>query len=244
MPLLSQREGTDAPARDRVDSGVAPRPVVLATLSVRVDPDAERMAIESALDAGARLIIANMLWLPPYPTTLILAREYATLPHEEDLDAVRETAARAAARGITAELLRISSRRPLAALLELIEERGAGLRGARARPAAVTAVVADGGGAADPAAGRVSGVDRAGWLVDFVCVAVALVASALGMRRTSTADLGKGRLSVGRRPVRGARRGKSRQTRSGSPGFPGNALPARIRRQIGRRNPGLSTFAP
>ena len=68
-----------------------------------------------------------MLWLPPHPTTLVLAREVATLPHEEDLDAVRETAARAAARGVPTELLRISSRRPLAALLELIEERGAGL---------------------------------------------------------------------------------------------------------------------
>jgi len=49
------------------------------------------------------------------------------LPHEEDLEAVRETAARAAARGVQTELLRISSRRPLAALLELIDERGAGL---------------------------------------------------------------------------------------------------------------------
>ena len=85
------------------------------------------MAIESALDARARLIIANMLWLPPHPTTLILAREHATLPHEEDLDAVRETAARRGGPGDRVELLRISSRRPLAALFELIEERGAGL---------------------------------------------------------------------------------------------------------------------
>jgi nucleotide-binding universal stress UspA family protein len=105
----------------------AVRPVILATLSVRVDPAAERMAIETALETRARLIIANMLWLPPHPTTLTLAREHATLPHEEDLDAVRATAARAAARGVPTELLRISSRRPLAALLELIEERGAGL---------------------------------------------------------------------------------------------------------------------
>jgi nucleotide-binding universal stress UspA family protein len=130
MPLLRQREGTDAPPRDSVHSDAAPRPVVLATLSVRVDPEAERMAIESAIDsdpAHPKLIIANMLWLPPHPTTLVLAREVAVLPHEEDLDAVRETAARAAARGISVELLRISSRRPLAALLELIEERGAGL---------------------------------------------------------------------------------------------------------------------
>lgn len=123
--LLRHREGSDAPAPAAGD--LAPRPVVLATLSVRVDPEAERMAIDSALATGARLIIANMLWLPPHPTTLTLAREVAVLPHEEDLDAVRETAARAAARGLVTELLRISSRRPLTALLELIEERGAGL---------------------------------------------------------------------------------------------------------------------
>jgi nucleotide-binding universal stress UspA family protein len=127
MPLLRQREGNDVVFREPVGSGAAARPVVLATLSVRVDPEAERMAIDSALDTRATLIIANMLWLPPHPTTLTLAREVAVLPHEEDLEAVRETAARAAARGVKVELLRISSRRPLAALLELIEERGAGL---------------------------------------------------------------------------------------------------------------------
>jgi hypothetical protein len=127
MPLLRQHEGNDVPVLEPVSSDTAPRPVVLATLSVRVHPEAERVAIESALETGGRLIIANMLWLPPHPTTLVLAREVAVLPHEEDLDAVRETAARAAARGVQTELLRISSRRPLAALLELIEERGAGL---------------------------------------------------------------------------------------------------------------------
>lgn len=111
-------------------SGSAARLVMLATLSVRVDPAAERMAIESALDsdpAHPRLVLANMLWLPPHPATLMLAREHATLPHEEDLDAVRETARRAAARGIETELLRISSRRPLAALIELVHERRPGL---------------------------------------------------------------------------------------------------------------------
>lgn len=105
----------------------AQRPVVLATLSVRVDPSAERMAFDSALDAHARLIIANMLTLPPYPMTLTLAREYATLPEEEDLEAVRATARRAVAQGIDTELLRISSRRPLVSLIELIRERRAGL---------------------------------------------------------------------------------------------------------------------
>jgi nucleotide-binding universal stress UspA family protein len=108
-------------------SRAAARPVVLATLSVRVDPAAERMAFDSALDTRARLIIANMLWLPRQPTTLMLAREQLTLPHEEDLEEVRATAARAAACGIPTELLRISSPRPLQALIELLEERQAGL---------------------------------------------------------------------------------------------------------------------
>ena len=124
MTVVDQREGSDAPV---VSDATAPRPVILATLSVRVDPEAERVAIDSAVQTGARLIIANLMWLPPHPTTLVLAREYATLPHEEDLDAVRETAARAAARGVPTELLRISSRRPLAALIELVQERGPGL---------------------------------------------------------------------------------------------------------------------
>ena len=124
MAAVTERSRTDY-------SGFAapggPRPVVLATLSVRIDPNAERMAFESALDVHARLIVANMLTLPPYPLTLTLAREYATLPHEEDLEAVRATARRAAALGIDTELLRISSLRPLTALIELIRERRAGL---------------------------------------------------------------------------------------------------------------------
>lgn len=105
----------------------APHPVVLATLSVRVDPEAERVAIESALETGAQLIVANMIMLRPYPTTLMLAREWVTLPHEEDLEEVRATAARAAARGVPTELLRISSPRPLRAMIELVRDRHAGL---------------------------------------------------------------------------------------------------------------------
>jgi hypothetical protein len=125
MPEVIDRRGLDAglPASGRQRA----RPVVLGTLSVRVDPSAERVALESALEAGVSLIVANMIMLPAYPTTMILAPEYATLPHEEDLDAVRETASRAAALGIRTELLRISSRHPVRALLELVSEREAGL---------------------------------------------------------------------------------------------------------------------
>jgi Universal stress protein family len=104
-----------------------PGPVVLGTLSVRIDPAAERMALESALEVGVKLIVANMLMLPPYPLTVTLARGYTTLPHEEDLDAVRATARRALSLGIRTELQRVSSPRPVRALLELARNCQAGL---------------------------------------------------------------------------------------------------------------------
>jgi nucleotide-binding universal stress UspA family protein len=104
------------------------RPVLLGTLSVRVDPSAERMALDSALEAGVPLVIANLLRLRPYPTTFgLLGHQGMTLPHEEDLDAVRGTARRAAELGIRTELLRVTTRRPVAALLQIARERDAGL---------------------------------------------------------------------------------------------------------------------
>jgi nucleotide-binding universal stress UspA family protein len=108
--------------------GTRRRPVVLGTLSVRVDPSAERMAIDSAVEAGVPLVIANILKLRPYPATLaLLGPEGLNLPHEEDLDAVRSTAARAAELGVKTELLRVTTRRPVQALLEIVAERDAGL---------------------------------------------------------------------------------------------------------------------
>ena len=105
-PILDRDRAT----LERTGAGrVRARPVLLGTLSVRVDPTAERMAIDSALEARAKLILANMLALPPYPLTAMLAPEYMTLPHEEDRDAVRGTAERAAAIGIETELLRVSA---------------------------------------------------------------------------------------------------------------------------------------
>jgi nucleotide-binding universal stress UspA family protein len=122
--LVDRHEG-------RIQRGAEPtraRPVVLATLSVRVDPSAERMAIDSAIEAGVPLVLVNVLRFPPYPTTLALVGpEGLNLPHEEDLDAVRATAARAAELGVKTELLRVTTRRPVQALLEIVAERDAGL---------------------------------------------------------------------------------------------------------------------
>jgi hypothetical protein len=125
MPKLRDRH------EDHTRVSVQPtraRPVILATLSVRVDPSAERMAIDSALEAGVPLIIANLLPFRPYPTTFgLLGPEGMNLPHEEDLDALRATADRAAKLGVKTELLRVTTRHPLRALLELLHERDAGL---------------------------------------------------------------------------------------------------------------------
>jgi nucleotide-binding universal stress UspA family protein len=122
--LVDRHEG-------RIQRGGEPtraRPVVLATLSVRVDPSAERMAIDSAIEAGVPLLLVNILRFRPYPTTLALVGpEGLNLPHEEDLDAVRATAARAAALGVKTELLRVTTKRPVQALLEIVAERDAGL---------------------------------------------------------------------------------------------------------------------
>jgi len=125
MPKLRDRhEGlTDAHAGQ-----AKARPVVLATLQVRVDPTAERMAIESAIEAGVPLLLVNLIRLPPFATTMILlGPEQTTLPHEEDLDAVRATARRAAELGVKTELLRVRTTRPVTALLEVAGERDAGL---------------------------------------------------------------------------------------------------------------------
>jgi nucleotide-binding universal stress UspA family protein len=127
-PTLPPTRDRASPAAPTAALGGAPRPVVLGTLSVRIDPSAEEMAIASALEAGVPLIVVNVMPLRPYPATnMLLGPGAATLPHEEDLEAVRATAQRAAALGIHTELLRVTSQRPVRALLEIARERDGGL---------------------------------------------------------------------------------------------------------------------
>jgi nucleotide-binding universal stress UspA family protein len=121
--------------RDRREAGTGlgaertgARPVVLATMAVPVQPSAERMAIESAIEAGVPLLLVNLVPLPLYVRTMVLVGpEGTTFPHEEALDEVRDTARRAAMLGIHTELLRVRTRHPATALLEVVRERDAGL---------------------------------------------------------------------------------------------------------------------
>jgi hypothetical protein len=103
-------------------------PVVLGTLSLRPDPSAEQMAIASCLDAAAPLVFVNAVQLPPYPTTMMVGGLGAmVLPHEDDREAVVESAERIAALGIEVELIGLLTPRPVRGLLELAQERGAAL---------------------------------------------------------------------------------------------------------------------
>jgi nucleotide-binding universal stress UspA family protein len=123
--MLGVRRGEDS----RTSGGRhGRRPVLLATMGVRIDPTAERMAFDTALDAGTPLVVVNVVRLPPFVSSLALhGPDGAVLPHEDDREAVRATAQRAVDRGIETELLRVFTTRPARALAELVQERDAAL---------------------------------------------------------------------------------------------------------------------
>jgi len=122
------RHAAAEPTVPALASGDAGRPVVLATMGVPFDPAGERMAIDSASEAGARLVIVNVREVPYAPmTTALCGTEGATLPHEEARDEVLASAQRAAEEGVRTVLLRVGTRRPVRALLEVAAEQSAGL---------------------------------------------------------------------------------------------------------------------
>ena len=105
-----------------------PGPVVLGTLSSRVEPDAEWLAIESAVETGVPLLVVNVVPMPACGRALALAGPKAlSFPLEEDYEQVRATAERAAKWGLRVEHLRVTSPRPARALVQVANERGAGL---------------------------------------------------------------------------------------------------------------------
>jgi len=100
--------------------------VLLATIDTPFDEDAAIFAVESALECGQPLIVANVLQIPLGP--LCVAMGYGTLdPTEEDAANLRAPAELAHSFGVTIERLRVLSPHPVAALLELAAERRPGL---------------------------------------------------------------------------------------------------------------------
>jgi hypothetical protein len=102
------------------------RPVLLATLGVPFDPDGVRVAVEAAVEVGQPLLVVNAVELPPLAMSVRMG--YDQLPDgDADTEAYRAPAALAASFGVEVERLRVRSPRPLAALLQIVQECSPGL---------------------------------------------------------------------------------------------------------------------
>jgi hypothetical protein len=116
-------------AASRVATGVrAPtgRPVLLATLGVPFDADASVFAVDAAVEAGQKLLVANVVELPPLAMSVKLG--YDQLPDSPaDQEAFLAPAALAHSLGVRVERIRVRSPRPVEALLELTAERSPGV---------------------------------------------------------------------------------------------------------------------
>jgi hypothetical protein len=99
---------------------------MLATLGVPFDPTAATFAVDSAVDAGQPLILANVVELPPLAMSVRMGYDQLE-DRPEVADSLRAPAVLARSLGIPVERLRVRSPRPVAALLELVAERRPGL---------------------------------------------------------------------------------------------------------------------
>jgi nucleotide-binding universal stress UspA family protein len=102
------------------------RPGLLATLDVPFDHDAVVFAVDSAVELGQRLIIANFVERAPLPLSAMLG--YDDLPYSPQLaDSLQAPAELAASLGVEVTRLRVKSFHPIPAMLEVLAEQGAGI---------------------------------------------------------------------------------------------------------------------
>jgi Universal stress protein family len=115
-----ERQATDRPSR------AGGSPVLLATLDVPFDADAVSFAVDSAVEAGQRLIVANFVERAPLPLSAMLG--YDDLPAPPALErSLLGPAELARSLGVEVTRLRVRSFHPIAAMLEVVREEGAGL---------------------------------------------------------------------------------------------------------------------
>jgi hypothetical protein len=100
--------------------------VLLATFEVPFEETAATFAVESALECGQPLVVANVVQIPLGP--LCLGMGYGSIePTEDEAAKLRAPAELASAFGVAIERLRVLSPHPVDALLELAAERRPGL---------------------------------------------------------------------------------------------------------------------
>lgn len=114
------------PARPLIANRAAGRPVLLATLDVPFDIDAVTFAVDSAIELGQRLIVANFVERPPLPLSAMLG--YDDLPYTAEMTQALTAPVRlAAGAGVAVTRLRIKSFHPIAAMIEVSAEEAAGI---------------------------------------------------------------------------------------------------------------------
>src|SRR6266852_1030949 len=102
------------------------RPVMLATLDVPFDHDAVVFAVDSAVELGERLIVANFAERAPLPLSTMLG--YDDLPYPPELaESLLAAAKLAGSLGVEVTRLRVKSFHPIQAMLEVLAEQGAGI---------------------------------------------------------------------------------------------------------------------
>ena len=110
-----------------IDTGAGGRPILLATLGAPFVDEAVAFAVDSAVEAGQPLIVANITLLEPLAMSVILGYDALEEFTPEVSESVRRPVELAHSLGVTVERLRIRSPRPIKALLELASERRPGL---------------------------------------------------------------------------------------------------------------------
>ena len=108
-------------------TGASGRPVLLATLGAPFDEAAASFAVDSAVESGSPLIVANVTQLDPLSLSVILGYDALEEFTPEVSESVRRPAELARSLGVPVERLRIRSPRPVRALLELVRDCRAGL---------------------------------------------------------------------------------------------------------------------
>src|SRR5437762_13496681 len=118
-----QRRRPQAPVLPRGSPG---RPVLLATLDVPFDHDAVVFAVDSAVEMGARLIVANVVERAPLPLSAIMG--YDDLPYPPEMaESLAEPVRLARSLGLEVTRLRVKSLHPIPAMRQVVAESGPGI---------------------------------------------------------------------------------------------------------------------
>ena len=112
-----------APQQPSLGAG---KPVMLATLDVPFDQGAVSFAVETAVEAGQRLIVANFVERAPLPLSAMLG--YDDLPYPPQMEeSLAAAATLARSLGVDVTRLRVKSFHPIPAMLEVVAEQRPGI---------------------------------------------------------------------------------------------------------------------